>query len=948
MAVRRLQRPVAEGAANASQRDLLIVAGLTILGLALRVARLDFQPLWWDEGYSVWFAHQPLGELLRLTALDIHPPLYYALLGGWSQLFGLAPVALRLFSVAAGVVAIPLIWIVGRALGGRRAGLLAAGLLVINPLHIFYSQEVRMYGLVVVWTLLALLAAVRWLAVGPSPGPRRAGWLAAYVAAATLALYTQYYAGFLLAGLALAGLLALWRWGAGRRAALTWLGAQAAAVLLYLPWLFYAAPRLVPYVSQKIVADSDRPLGLLAYLARHLAAFAAGHLEGWASGLWLAGLLPALLAAAGFLLVARRWRRTGGAPPAPWSPAHPLGFLAIALATLLLLGWLVNLTFPFFPPRGERLLLLGLPLYLLLLACILGQSSRPLRLVVVGALAALSALSLAAFYSTPRYADEDYRPLIGQVNQWGRAGDTVFAVFPWQVGYWWSYGAAGGPQPLLSPSDDWDAAAEEALDGALAGGRVWFPEHLALGGLFEAAAEQRLAERAYRLTNRWYSPSTRLTGWAAPDASQRIVSAPVDFADGSSLASVQVGPAVVQAANDTLFLDLAWEAPPDGESAARALAVRLVGEDGRTWAQGDYTLDQPAATDRLALLVPSGTPPGRYTATLDMRRAAGDPSIDVTGPSPRPPAAEAALATVEVTRPLQPPSVSTLPFEQPLEVRLGDALEAVGTSATAGPLALGDDLTVNLFWRALPGLAELDDLFLAVQLLDEEGALAAGWEGPPIAWHPTSRWQAGDLVRSQTTVRLPATLVDGQYRLIAALFDPATGQRLPVAGQRSGVADHLELGPVALRGREHDMAAPRPQVALDASLARLGRLAGYDLAQTTVRPGEALELTLYWIPNESSGERLAVFVHLLDETGAIIGQSDGEPGGGALPTSSWIAGETIADRRTLTVRPDAPAGPAALVVGLYDPAAGVRVPWLDASGQPAGDQLDLAQVDVEP
>ncbi|MCB0241685.1 MAG: glycosyltransferase family 39 protein, partial [Anaerolineae bacterium] len=135
MAVRRLQRPVAGGASDTGLRDALIVAGLTVLALALRSARLDFQPLWWDEGYSVWFAHQPLAEMLRLTALDIHPPLYYALLGGWSQLFGLAPVALRLFSVAAGVVAVPLIYVAGRALGGRRAGLLAAGLLAINPLH---------------------------------------------------------------------------------------------------------------------------------------------------------------------------------------------------------------------------------------------------------------------------------------------------------------------------------------------------------------------------------------------------------------------------------------------------------------------------------------------------------------------------------------------------------------------------------------------------------------------------------------------------------------------------------------------------------------------------------------------------------------------------------------------------------------------------------------------
>lgn len=942
MAVRRVHRPVADRASDLRRRAALIVAGLTVLALALRIGRLDFQPLWWDEGYSVWFAHQPLADTLRLTALDIHPPLYYALLGGWSQLFGLAPVALRLFSVGAGVVAIPLIYGAGQALGGRRAGLLAAGLLAINPLHLFYSQEVRMYGLVVVWSLLALLAAARWLGFSGSDS-RRGGWLVVYVAAVTLALYTQYYAGFLAAGLALAGLLVIWRRRDGGRPALLWLGAQVLVVLLYLPWLLYAAPRLVPYVSQKIVADSDRPLGLALYLARHLAAYAAGHLEGPLAAWWPLGLLPLLLAALGFVLLVRRWRAAGSAPPAPWSPLHAIGFLLVVLATLMLLGWLVNLSFPFFPERGERLLLLGQPAFLILLACILLATGRAFRLATIAVLVALSALSLAAFYSVPRYAGEDYRPLIGQVNQWGRREDTVLAVFPWQVGYWWSYGAAGGPQPLLSPSDEWDAAAQGALDAALQRGRVWFPEHLSLGGLFETPAEDYLAGRAALLVNRWYSPSTRLTGWAASQTAAPASAPAIDFADGSRLARVDVGPPIVQANNDTLFLSLVWE----GEaSAPRALSVRLVGADGRSWAQQDYRLDQPAALDNLALVIPSGTPPGQYQVRLGLMHAAGGAAVDVVGPAPRLPGPEADLVTVAVVRPDAPPPDHTLPFEQSLDARLDDALQAIGYSVTDGPVAPGNDLTVNLFWRALSGLAGRDDLSIVVQLLDREGGVAAAWEGPPVGWYPTSNWPAGDLVRSQSMLRLPAALPDGHYRLIAALFDPASGQRLPVSGQRRGTGDRLDLGQVVVQGRQHDLSPPQPQVTLRAPLAGIGRLAGYDLDRSAVQPGDPLDITLYWSPTETTGERLSVFVHLVDQAGVIIGQSDGEPDSGRAPTSSWLPGETITDRRSLTVEPDAAAGPATLVVGLYDPVTGQRVPWLDAAGAPAGDQLLLTEIGV--
>ena len=48
-------------------------------------------------------------------------------------------------------------------------------------------------------------------------------------------------------------------------------------------------------------------------------------------------------------------------------------------------------------------------------------------------------------------------------------------------------------------------------DDALSRGRVWLPMHLSLGGLLESAAEQHLVQDNFQLTNRWYSPSTRLT-----------------------------------------------------------------------------------------------------------------------------------------------------------------------------------------------------------------------------------------------------------------------------------------------------------------------------------------------------------------------------------------------------------------------------------------------------
>ena len=62
---------------NRTRVALLIVV---LSALILRLARLGFQPLWWDEGWSLYFATSDVRSMLELTAVDIHPPLYYLLL----------------------------------------------------------------------------------------------------------------------------------------------------------------------------------------------------------------------------------------------------------------------------------------------------------------------------------------------------------------------------------------------------------------------------------------------------------------------------------------------------------------------------------------------------------------------------------------------------------------------------------------------------------------------------------------------------------------------------------------------------------------------------------------------------------------------------------------------------------------------------------------------------
>ena len=65
---------------------IMIITGAVVFALTMLLAR--GQSVWFDEGYSILLAKHSVSELLALTAVDAHPPLYYLLLKMWGELFG--------------------------------------------------------------------------------------------------------------------------------------------------------------------------------------------------------------------------------------------------------------------------------------------------------------------------------------------------------------------------------------------------------------------------------------------------------------------------------------------------------------------------------------------------------------------------------------------------------------------------------------------------------------------------------------------------------------------------------------------------------------------------------------------------------------------------------------------------------------------------------------------
>lgn len=211
---------------------LLVVATVAVLAASLVLRFWTRSDLWLDEALTVNIAGMPLHEIPSYLRRDGSPPLYYYLLHFWMELFGTSDLAVRALSGVIGVITLPLIWLAGKRLGGRELAWPALLLLASSPFAVRYDTEARMYSLVALLTVLGFLALDRSLR---SPRP---GNLLAVSAVTGLLLYTHYWALYLVGTVMLWLAWTAWRgrddWRRGARATLV---AGAVGCLTFVPWL---------------------------------------------------------------------------------------------------------------------------------------------------------------------------------------------------------------------------------------------------------------------------------------------------------------------------------------------------------------------------------------------------------------------------------------------------------------------------------------------------------------------------------------------------------------------------------------------------------------------------------------------------------------------------------------------------------------------------------------
>ncbi|WP_374687986.1 glycosyltransferase family 39 protein [Promineifilum sp.] len=937
---------------------LLILLALVLLGYALRVYNLDAFSFWTDEGLTPARSGYPVAQILRneiviqgVVTKDTHPPLYYLIIHVTRQLFGLSDFAFRYPSVLFGVLLIPLLYQLGRRMGGQTLGLLVALLAAVNPLQVYYSQEARMY------TLLALLVTamsyVLWRALGeeaeePDAKMRLARWLLLYGLLAGLAFYTHYTAAFLIAAQALFWGWLLWRRGMRRLI----LGALVVAALAAIPLLPYTVPRLLGGAEANYSYVS--PLVMLQDVVRF---FNLGLTVDFEQGFvrLLNGLALGLLALGAW--GARPWRKR-------------LFLIAWLLAVVLglMLGSLL------FKPmyQGVRHIMAGSPAFLLLVASgiwvvwtwlpppvvarvgnpagattgrqeeLTGwtawRASRPavnpFGIMLLALLLLGSTLALVNLYTDPTYAKDDFRAIVRFIETRAGARDVVLYNNAVLLPLHEHYRLRPDIAVTALPTYPQVATGQEPELAALAADyeRIWFVTDPPADGRDDARLIHAwLDDQLLQVSNRIFPARTTIAevigyGTAADGRPPTAVS--IEGLESPALRGVRVGgsqPLTLP----TLWIDLFWE----GEEPAGNVLLHfsLTGPDGLE--RFRYTHRLPGREESWSssgsnrrsydLPLPPGLPPGVYVLSLALDDGELLPigEIELAATDTWPAAPEQLFAD-DLRAASRPRPMVVWPA--------GLALAAV--EPWDDSVLPGNNLPLTLHWRAGPDGIDLTDLRYRLEVLGPDGDVLRTQEARPGApW--LGRVAGGALLREVTSLYFGPDTAPGRYRLRWTLLegDASIGQ--------ATTAGRIVVKPWPLVTE-----APPAAVVVDAGFGPAIRLYGYDLGPAA--DGQ-LPLTLYWQATAAPEGDYVVFVHLVDgATGEIVSQVDTIPVGGQRTTSGWRRGEVVTDAYQLSLPSGLPPGRYHVNVGLYNPDDGTRLPVdLDGVNQP-DDQLRLTTLDL--
>jgi len=252
---------------------------------------------------------------------------------------------------------------------------------------------------------------------------------------------------------------------------------------------------------------------------------------------------------------------------------------------------------------------------------------------------------------------------------------------------------------------------------------------------------------------------------------------------------------------------------------------------------------------------------------------------------------------------------------------LGDGWQVTGVRSNSQSVAAGQAMRISVRLRAGTGAAGRE--------LRMQPILMQGGDGLPVVSRliNTQLWRQHDEDWVDFAFVAPAELKKGAYRINLHWVDGGPEVNAGLI--------KVPLGAAAT--------SPSGLLADLSSGVRVARLA----ASLTACLGKTIEIPLQWLGGDALGDNLTAFVHVRDGQGKTIAQTDGPPRNGLYPTSVWGHNEVIPDPRSLPLPAALSAGNYAIVVGLYAPQSGARLPVSPSAYRTADGGVQIGELQIK-
>ncbi len=401
-----------------STRVVLQYFGLVLvilLATYLRFNLIESQSLWYDEGNSAKMIFRSTMEIVSASAADVHPPGYYILLKVWSGMMGGSEFALRSLSAFVGLVVVSCMYLIGRKIGNYAVGSLAALLGSIHPGLVYYSQEVRMY---MVCTLLSVVLVYTSIKLCDESKTSNVAlfsvWRVLFVLCGVVGMYVHYAFGFILVAINVACVYEGIRSDqeTRKRILLEFVCLQVGIVVLYIPWLSTAIEHLVFWPAERVGISTEN---VLWEIWSWLSFGPTVEITDIVLGLVCLGIVVTIGLASG--RVRMKWITT-------WM-ITPVGLI---------------LLFGLFSEAFEKFLVLVVPAVAIIAANGFERlvkyfyiPGRILSLVSFGIIISCTYLSLDNMYHNEYYRRDDYRALVTDMLYQYKEGDAVLLNAPNQA-----------------------------------------------------------------------------------------------------------------------------------------------------------------------------------------------------------------------------------------------------------------------------------------------------------------------------------------------------------------------------------------------------------------------------------------------------------------------------------------------------------------------------------